>query len=250
MDQQPAQGKKSGGMLVLIIVVVLMFAGVGVWYFMSKNEQTNTNAVSNTNAATNRANTASDPYAAFMQYDNKVVTIASSNGKVTGKMAIAIRKTEEMPIQVVYFLKVKDTLEKKATSFGGASYDYIANHAAAADVRKGDGTGVLSPAFCNTDQMPDVLAMARSGSADVTTYAGCSAQYEVGATTDTFYHVYSVYYNAYTFSYDELVALDTFAVFDGSPYYESSTGGSYRLNAERTVQEGMITKSYALTYTE
>lgn len=250
MNEQKQEKKSNKTILIIIITVIVIAAGVGI-YFFTQNK--NTNATTNTTTKTNTTttNTSTDPYANLSQYDGKVITISSANGKVTGQAAIAFRMSEEMPIQVVYFLKVKDALPKKATSFSGASYDYIANHDKANELRVGQGTGVLSAAYCNTDQTPDILTMAKAGNLSVTTYSGCADEYAVNASTDTFYHIYVDYYNNYTFDYNEIVGKDTLAVFDTAPYYsEDPSIDGYSLNVEKAIQEGTIAAQYSLTYAD
>lgn len=254
MDQE--NKPKKSPIIWIIVIVIIIVVGVVVVYFVTQNKNENANTAVNTvaNKTTNKTtatNTSVDPYADLMKYDGKVVNITSADGKVTGKLAISYRKGEQMPMQVVYFLKVTDNLPKTTGAVGGASYYYIASHAKAADIRVGKGTGVLAPAYCNKDQMPDVLAMAKSGDLNVTTYTGCEAQNDVYASTNTFYQVYSAYYNNYDFDYNEIVGKDTLAVFDSAPFYtaDPSTGG-YSADKEKVISQGDITTQYSLTYSD
>ncbi|PIY97156.1 MAG: hypothetical protein COY66_00930 [Candidatus Kerfeldbacteria bacterium CG_4_10_14_0_8_um_filter_42_10] len=252
MEEKQLNSKKSNKIaLIIIVAVVVIGAGIGI-YYATKNQ--NTNGSSNANATVNKTTvkTNADPYADLMQYDGKVVSISSTDGKVTGRIAIAYRAGEQMPMQVVYFLKVKDTFPKKATSFAGESYNYIANHDISANIRTGDGTGVLSAIYCHADQMPDVLSVAKTGSADVQTYTGCAGQYDVYASTDTFYQIYAEYYNNYDFDYNKLISKDALAVFDTSSFYvaDASTPGGYSYNRAQVISQGEVIKQYSLTYQE
>jgi hypothetical protein len=240
--------KKSFLVWIIIIIVLLVAAGVIYFFATKKGETANTNTAENTtNTAVTNTNNTADPYAALMQYDGRVVNIASTDGKVTGKLAIAYRAGEEMPMQVVYFLKVDDALPKEATSFSGASYFYVANHTTAANVRTGEGTGVLSAITCNPDQMPDVLSLARAGSVTVTTYDGCVNQYEVNASTTSFYQVYSDYYNQYDFDYDKIIKKDTLTIFNSAPFY---TAVGAAPDQATVISQAEIAKQYTLTYSE
>jgi len=244
---------KKSSLLWIAVLIIALAAGVAVYFIVTsgqENKETNTNTAAVNGTAASNVTAKADPYAALQAYNGKVVTIASTDGKVSGRMAIYFNLAEQMPIQVVYFLKVKDALPKKASSLGGELYNYIANHDQASEIRQGEGTGVLSAAFCNLDQTPDVLAIAQSGDYNVTTYGGCSAQYEVGASTDTFFHIYVDYYNSYTFNYSLLKAKDTFAIFDASPFYTPNAETGFDLDEARVIQEGTISAQYALTYSE
>lgn len=256
MDQE--NKPKKSPLIWIIVIVIIVVVGGAVVYFVTQNNNENTNtAIVNTaaNKTTNKTattNTSADSYADLMKYDGKVVNISSADGKVTGKLAIAYRKGEQMPMQVVYFLKVTDELPKTAAATGGgASYYYIANHIKAADIRVGKGTGVLSPAYCNKDQTPDVLAMAKAGSVNINTFTGCDDQNDPNASTNTFYQLYSAYYNNYDFDYNKIVGKDTLAVFDSAPFWaaDPSTGG-YSVDSEKVISQGDITAQYSLTYSE
>lgn len=255
--------KSNKSILIVIIIVVIIGAAVGV-YFFTQNGNENTNVTTNTNTATT-TNTASatntvtntageaDPYADLMKYDNKVVEISSSDGKVTGQLAISIDKTQEMPIAVVYFMKVADALPKSIAAAGGsgASYYYIANHTTAAAVNVGDGSGSFSVVFCNEGEMPNVLSLAQQRSIDIELYRGCDEQYVLDHTATSFYHVYSTFHNNYDFDYDAIVGQDTLAVFDTAPYYEADaeTGG-WGADNETVIAQAEPTVTYDLLYTE
>ena len=254
------QEKKSNKVILTVVIIVVVIGAAAGIYFATQGENENTNATktTTTNTATNTtANTSTvtetDPYADLMKYDNKVLTISSTDGKVTGQVAISIDKTQTMPITVVYFMKVDDSLAKSvaATSGAGAAYYYIANHTTADAINDGDGTGSLSEAFCNVDQMPDVLAMAQARSIDIDLYLGCDAQYDPWHSTNTFYHVYSNYFNSDTFNYDSIIGKDTLAVFDSAPFYtEDPEIGGWGADDEQVISEGEVAAQYDLIYTE
>lgn len=257
MEDQPMQDKKSNKTLVaVIIVIVVLGAAAAVYFFTQSEETTNTATTTNTAPATNtvtNTNTGADPYADLMQYDDKIIGIASIDGKVTGLAAISIDTTQTMPISVVYFLKVDDALPKSvAANLGaGESYYYIANHTTADKINEGDGTGTLSAAFCNTDEMPEILSLAQQRSIDLELYRGCDAQYDIYHMTETFYHLYIDYYNNYTFDYDDIVGKDTLAVFDTAPYYEADaeTGG-WGADDDVVIAQAEPTATYYLLYAE
>jgi len=250
--------KKSPVVTIVIIVIIVIGGGIGI-YFATKGTDTNTttntnitNTTTNTTANTNTA-TVADPYADLMKYDNKIIEITSTDGKVQGQIGIKIDKTEEYPIIVVYFMKVKGSLPKSvaAATGSGEAYYYIANHAAAADVQKGTGTGALSAAFCNVDAMPDVLAMAQSRTVLLDIYQGCDAQYDPWHTTNVFYHAYATYYDSDTFDYDRVLSKDTLAIFDSAPFYkEKPEIGGYGVDNATVISQGEISAQYDLTYTE
>jgi len=252
MENQPIQEKQSNkAMIIVIVVIILLGATLGIYLFTKKDDsETTTNTT--TNAAT-VTNTNTDPYADLMLYDNKLVTISSADDKVTGQMAISIDKTQKMPITVVFFFKVDDTLAKSvAANLGaGESYYYIANHTSTGAVNDGNGTGSLSQAFCNTDAMPDVLALAQQRSIDLELYRGCDAQNDPFHTAETFYHIYSNYYNSSTFDYDKLIGRNTLAIFDTAPYYEKNmeTGG-FGVQDSTVIAQSVPTIIYDLLYTE
>lgn len=253
MDQE---NKPKKSPIIWIIVIIIILVGAAVVYFVTQNKNENANTAVNTvdNKTTNKTaatNASADPYADLMQYDGKVVSISSTDGKVTGKLAIAYREGEQMPMQVVYFLKVTDNLPKSTGAVGGASYYYIASHAKAADIRVGKGTGVLPPAYCNKDQTPDVLAMAKAGNLNVSTFTGCDDQNDPSASTNTFYQIYSAYYNNYDFDYNEIASKDMLAVFDSAPFWAADASiGGYSADREKVIKEGDITAQYSLIYTE
>jgi len=256
------QEKKSNkAILIVVIVVVAIGAAVGV-YFATQGKNENTNTTANTNAGTKtntasvtNANTATktDPYADLMKYDNKVIEISSSDGKVTGQVAISIDKTQTMPIAVIYFMKVNDPLQKSvaAASGSGEAYYYITNHTSSDKIKEGDGTGSLSEAFCNADDMPDVLSLAQQRSIDLELYRGCDAQYDPWHTTETFYHIYSSFYNNYTFDYDEIIGKDTLAIFDSAPYWVADEEiGGWGVDDDVVISQAEPTTTYSLIYTE
>lgn len=266
-QEQPIQEKKSKKMLmVIIIVIVVLGAAAAVYFFTQSEETTNTATTTNTTATTNttsnttnatnavtNTNTEADPYADLMQYDDNIIGIASTDGKVIGLAAISIDTTQTMPISVVYFLKVDDTLPKSIAANVGAgeSYYYIANHTTADKINEGDGTGTLSAAFCNTDDMPDILTLAQERSIDIELYDGCDNQYDIFHSTTTFYHVYADYHNNYDFDYDEIIGNDTLAIFDEAPYYEADAeDGGWNADAATVIAQAEPTAMYELVYAE
>ena len=245
-------------LIIIIIVILVIGAGAGIYFFMQREETMNTATPTNTNINTNttgaiNTNTEADPYADLMQYDDNIIGIASTDGKVIGLAAISIDTTQTMPISVVYFLKVDDTLPKSIAANVGAgeSYYYIANHTTADKINEGNGTGTLSAAFCNTDDMPDILTLAQERSINIELYLGCDAQYDIWHTTTTFYHVYADYHNNYDFDYDEIIGNDTLAIFDEAPYYEADaeTGGWDADNAA-VISQATPTATYDLVYSD
>ncbi len=261
-QEQPTQEKKSNkAILIVIVIIVLLAATLGIYLF-TKGENENTNTATDTNTATTtnsssatntNTTTEADPYADLMQYDEKIIGIASIDGKVTGLVAISIDKTQTMPIAVVNFLKVDDSLPKSvdAVSGSGEAYHYIASHTTADAINQGDGTGALSEAFCNVDDMPDILALAKERNIDIELYRGCDAQYDPWHSTQTFYHVYSSFYNNYTFDYDKIIGKDTLAIFDTAPYYEADeeTGG-WGADSATVIAQAEPTAMYDLVYAE
>ncbi|MFH1207418.1 MAG: hypothetical protein V1668_02315 [Patescibacteria group bacterium] len=253
-NMQPTQEKKSNKTLLIIIAFLVVMIGAGAAIYFStqdtnENANTTTNTKTNTTNSTAASNIAADPYASLKQYDGKVINISSADGKVKGQAVIAFQMSEAMPIQVVYFLKVTDTLPMSRANVGGDSYYYIANHAEAANVRTGQGTGLLNPVRCNKDQMPDLTALAKTRATDVATYTGCSSQYDLSVATDTFYQIYSDYYNNYTFSYDKIVGKDTLAVFDSAPFHTTnSTTGASTADNSQVISQSAVAAQYTLTY--
>ena len=255
-----ADEQKKSPVLIIVIVIVVLGIAIGVYFAMSGGEETsNTNTTTNTvttnTATTTKTSTETDPYADLMQYDDKTIDITSADGKVTGQIAISIDKTQEMPITVVYFMRVDDALPQTiAATGGGASYYYIASHAQEADLRAGDGTGSLGAAFCNVDQIPDVLALAQERSISTDAYLGCDAQYEVGNSTETFYHIYSSYFNNYTWDYNnDVIGKDKLAVFDTAPFYEEEDFEGVQgwgADNETVIRDGEVTSQYDLIFTE
>ena len=238
------------------LALVLALTGAGCQKDTNTNKDPNVNAASNanTNKVTNtNASSDTDPYADLMKYDNKVIDITSTDGKVKGQVGIKIDKTEAYPINVVYFLKVNDSLPKSVAEVTGAgeTYYYIANHAAAANIQKGNGTGSLSAAFCNTDSTPDILALAESRDIDLDLYLGCDAQYDPWHSTSTFTHIYGNYYNSDTFNYDLVTAKDALAVFDTAQFYaEDPETGGFGADDATVIGQGSISAQYDLTFTE
>jgi len=245
---------KKSPLMAIVVVVVVIGVGIGAYFIFSGGETTTTtNQAANTAVANTGQTAAADPYADLMQYDGKVITIASTDGKVTGSVAISINQTQDRPIVAVYFMKVKDSLPKSvaAATGSGESYYYIASHAAVADIRSGSGTGVLSEAFCNPEQTPDVLALAQARSIDLELYRGCAAQYDPWHTTDTFYHIYADYYDSSDFNYDLVTSKDTLAVFDTAPFYQEDPEiGGYNADDVTVISQGEITAQYDLIYTD
>ena len=264
MEEQQTQEKKSNKTLWIVIIIILLLGAAVAVYFATQNEEdtsadTTTNTTSATNTVTNtvtntttNTNTEADPYADLMQYDDNIIGIASIDEKVIGLAAISIDTAQTMPISVAYFLKVDDSLPKSiAANVGaGASYYYIANHTASDAVNTGDGTGSLSAAFCNPDEMPEILGLAQQRSIDLELYQGCDAQYDVYHTTETFYQLYIEYYNNYTFDYDEIIGKDTLAVFDSAPYYEADSDGGYGVDYDVVVAEAEPAATYDLVYAD
>lgn len=242
MENQPISTKKPNQtMLIVVIIIILIGAGVAIYFATQKEDDINT--TSNTNME--------NLYTDLMQYDDKVIEITSSDGKVVGQLAISIDKTQIRPITVVYFLKVDDALPKSidAASGAGEAYYYIANHTTAETINEGDGTGALSEAFCNTSEMPDVLGMAQQRSIDLELYRGCDAQNDPFHTTETFYHLYANYYNNYDFDYESLISKDTLAIFDSAPYYvaDEETGG-WGADDSAVISQAEPTTTYSLIY--
>jgi len=258
MEQQMQEKKSSKSILIVVIIVVVIGVAVGIYFFtQGENENTNTKISTTTNTTTNSVAdtnaTTTDPYADLMQYDDKVIEISSSDGKVIGQAAISIDKMQTMPITVVYFMKVDDSLQKSvaAASGSGEAYYYIANHTSADKIKKGDGTGVLSGAFCNVSDMPDVLKLAQQRSVDIELYRGCDAQYDPWHTTETFFYRYASYYNNYTFDYDEIIGKDTLAIFDSAPYWEADEEiGGWGADDATVILQAEPTTTYSLIYTE
>ncbi|MBU1148980.1 hypothetical protein KKI23_02700 [Patescibacteria group bacterium] len=247
MTEQP---KKSPVLLIVIVIIVIGVA-VGVYFALSGDETTETNT--NTAAATTNTNTAADPYADLMKYDDKTIDITSADEKVEGKIAISIDLTQEYPINVLHFIKITESLPQTATGSSGLAYNYLANHTQEEFLRTGEGTGSLAAAFCNPDQMPDVLTMAQQRSIDADIYYGCDDQYDPWHTTDVFFNVYGSYYNHETWSYASVIGRDKFAVYNASPfYYEYTEQGvqGWKFDNDQVIKEGEITASYDLIYTE
>ncbi|MFH0951744.1 MAG: hypothetical protein V1838_00985 [Patescibacteria group bacterium] len=249
MEEQQTTRKKSNKMIIVVIVIIVVIgAAVGIYFVTQSEETTNSAVPTNTSV-----NSEADPYADLRQYDDNIIGIASTDGKVEGLAAISIDTTQTMPIAVVYFLKVDDTLPKSIAANVGAgeSYYYIANHTTADAINEGDGTGTLSEAFCNTDEMPEILTLAQERSIDLELYLGCDAQYEIYHTTETFYHLYIEYYNNYTFDYDEIIGKDKLAVFDAAPYYEADaeTGG-WNADSATVISQATPTDTYDLVYSD
>lgn len=254
-----ANEAKKSPIIAIVVAVVVIGAGIGAYFMLSGKETTTTTnqaantAVTNTNqAAANTNAAAADPYDDLMQYDGKTVEITSTDGKVTGSVAISIDQTQGRPIIAVYFMKVKDSLPKSiAATGGGASYYYIASHAAAANIRNGTGTGTFSEAFCNPEQMPDVLALAEARSIETELYRGCDAQYDPWHTTETFYHIYADYFDSSDFNYNLIIGKDTLAVFDTAPFYQEDPEiGGYNADDATVISQGEITTQYNLIYTD
>ncbi len=258
MEEEQIQPKKTNKMVLIIIAIITVIAVLIAVYFLTQDNEettnTNTTPITNTTSTTNTvANANTDLYADLMQYDNNIIGIASIDGKVTGLAAISIDITQTMPIAVVYFLKVDDSLPKSVAANMGASasYYYIANHTTADAINEGNGTGVLSEAFCNPDEMPDILALAQEHSINLELYRGCDAQYDVYHTTETFYHLYIEYYNNYDFDYDTIIGKDTLAVFDTAPYYVAdATTGGYNADAATVISQADPTVTYDLVYSD
>lgn len=253
-DKQPGSKKSNKIVLVIIVSVIVIGAGISLFFVLQdQNENTKAADLNSNTAATANTNKNKVTNADLKKYDGKVVTISSADGKVTGKIALAYRESEQMPLQAVFYLKVTDSLSKKATSFGGESYNYIASHTKTADVRQGEGTGILSPIFCSKDLMPDVLAMAKAGSVGQEIYGECVIQSDPYASTDTFYHIYAAYYNVYNFDYNQdIISKNVFAVFDTSPFYvpDVNMAGSYTYDRAKVISEGEVVKQYSLIYKE
>lgn len=247
------QPKKT--QLVIIIIIILLLTAAVVVYLLIGNKEEATNSSSTVNKTnTNLANTVAnsntvDTDVDLASYDGKVLNIGSTDGKVTGQVAMAYQPAEQMPLKVVYFLKVTDDLPKTQMATNGAGYFYIASHTTSSAIREGDGTGTLDEILCNHDQVPDVLALARAGSISVDTYGGCADQYSFSATTDTFYQVYSTSYNQYDFNYDRITSNDVLAVFDSGPYWKAdpTTGGS-SVDDDEVVANAPIARQYTLQY--
>ncbi len=261
-NQQPA--KKKSPLIWIAVVVILLVGGAAVVYFvMSGDENTNTNqTATDTNTAASTTNTASsntsgpaeeDSYADLMKYDGTEISIASTDGKVEGSVAIQIDTNEEYPIYVLYFMKVNDPLPKvaPATSELSDDYYYVASHGNADTIRDTGSAGALSMAFCNTDAMPDVLAVADTRSIMLDLYEGCDAQYDPWHEIGTFYYIYATYLNSDTFDYQAITDKDTLAVFDEGDFYiaDAETGG-WGADLDTVVSQGNIVAQYTLTYTE
>jgi len=249
--------RKKLPVILIIIIIVIIGAGAGLYFAMSggeetadENSETNTGTENNGQAAVN----ADDPYADLMKYDGKTIDVSSTDGKVTGQVAIAIDKTESYPINVVYFMKVADPLPKTTAATGGDGYYYIANHAKEENLRAGDGTGSFSEAICNPELTPDVLDLAQQRSIDTDIYLGCEAQTDPWHESEVFYHLYSTYYNKDTFDYSrDVIGKDKLAVFDSGPFYEEETVEGYQswgADNETVIKEGEIVASYDLIFTE
>lgn len=249
-----SEEKKSNKSIIIIVVIVVVIGGaIGAYFGLKgghKTSNTNTTATKNTNTKAN-TNSDADPYASLMKYNNKIYTITSTDGKVSGRIGIKINTAWEMPIHAAYFFKIKDNLPKKATSFGGASYHYLGNNATAATLRQGSGTGTITPIYCNKDTMVNILDVVDNFSGPTEVYLNCDERSDPLASTDTFSHSSLYYYNKDNFSENGLFKNNKLAVFDGSPYYyEDATTGGYQLNSAKTISEGEITASYDLVFSE
>lgn len=243
--------RKKSPVLIIVIVFVVVGVAIGVYFALNNAEstETNTNTISNTNTSTEV-----DPYADLMKYDDKVIDISSVDGTLEGKIAISIDLTQEYPINVLHFIKITESLPQTAIGSSGLSYYYIANHTQTGNLRTGEGTGGLGAAFCNPDQMPDVLTMAQQRSIDADIYYGCDDQYDPWHTTDVFFNVYGSYYNHETWDYEiSVIGRDKFAVYQSGPFhYEYTEQGvqGWMVDNDQVIKEAEILVSYDLIYTE
>ncbi|MBU1075169.1 hypothetical protein KJ705_03750 [Patescibacteria group bacterium] len=249
-----ADDTKKSPMITIVVGVVIIGLAIGAYFLFSGKDTTNTtNQPANTNETAVNTNTTVDPYADLKQYDGTTIDITSTDGKVVGQIGIKFDMTETYPISVIYFMKVNDSLPKSRAEVvaAGDAYYYITNHSAEANIRTGNGTGALSAAFCNTDQDPDVLAIAADRSISIELYEGCDAQYDPWHTTSTFYHLYGNYYDSDNFDYEMLTSRDTLAIFDSAAFYvEDTETGGYSADYETVISDGEITSQYSLIYTE
>ena len=247
----PEEKKSKKTLIIIIVLIIVVGGGIGLYFAFFSGGEKNVNTVSNTTTANTNAEV--DPYADLMKYDGVIYKVTSSGGRVDGRVGIKIDKTWEYPIHVAYFFKIVDDLPKKSTDYFGESYNYIGSYCTEETMREGDGTGSVSPIFCNTDTMVDVLELTSDLSSGTDVYLGCDDQLDPWHSTDTFTHSFNHYYNNETFDFDELMSNDKLVVYDTTPFYyeeviEGVTG--YNFDDEQVISEGEVQASYDLEYTE
>lgn len=242
-------------MTIAVFVVIIIVVIVGGAYFLLKEDTTDNDTSMATNTTATNDVGAKDPLAAVREYDGKILTVASTDGKVSGEVGIKLYEGTDTPVHTATFLKITDSLPQSiAPTGGGASYYLLGNHTTVDGSRDGyDGT--VSSVHCNQDFVPNIMDLTEDLSDPTDPFVSCMANIEyVAGETDTFYLTYSRYDTANTFDYDALFNQTQLEVFDEAPFYEEQevVDGypSYGADTNTVVARGDIVAAYTLMVTE
>lgn len=259
--------KKSTIIILIILIVILIMAGVLVFKGTGCKKTTNTNqettktnlntnsAVKNTNGTAPKGNVNSnDPLANFQQYDNKVVDISSRDGKVKGRIGFKLGYDEsgKYPmIKTATFLLINEALPQKKDNQGFTGYYYI-GHLSKAGEERSDNHGNVSGAFCNKDQMIDVIAAIDDFASATNIYSDCLGPMgSFDQTTETFFHHFNSYYLLNEFNYNDIIAENKFSVIDFSQYMTiANEYNGFSPNTDLATAEGPIEKTYDIEYSK
>lgn len=183
------------------------------------------------------------------QYDNKVFTLASADGKLNGFATIKVKqnvKQNKPYLQVMYHLKIKDTIAMNTSmGCGGVpgikGYNYVGMLPTPLSEKKIRPVGAFSQAYCNKDAWPeDLFAF------DTKTYQ-CPKGVTAGTATDTFVPSFQPDF----FSFEEFMAANTYELFDGSnAWVKNESGDGCTLEDDIALGQGKKVKAYTFTITE
>lgn len=183
------------------------------------------------------------------QYDNKIFTLASADGKLNGFATIKVKQNvvKKKPyLQVMYHLKIKDNIPMNTSmGCGGVpgvkGYNYVGILPTPLSEEKLKPVGAFSQAYCNKEAWPeDLFAF------DTKTYQ-CPKGVTAGTVTDTFVPSFQPDF----YSFEEFMAANTYEVYDGSnAWVENEKGDGCTLKDEIALGQGKKVKAYTFTLTE
>jgi hypothetical protein len=183
------------------------------------------------------------------QYENKIFTLTSKDGKLNGFATIKVKQNvvkNKPMLRVMYHLKIQDSIPMNtAMACGGGSsgkgYNYVGNLLTPLSEEKNKPAGAFSGAYCNKDAWPeDLFAF------DAKTYR-CSKLVTTGTIADTFVPSFQLDF----FSFEEFMAANTYEVYDGAnALVKNKDDNGCTLEDDIAVGQGKKTRSYVFEITE
>lgn len=238
--------------LLIVIVGLLVLVGVIIYVWMTYFRTPGNSKASQETASSSSKSSSSNQ---FQQYHNKILTIASTDGKLKGEIGIKVEELEGgYPlIKTATFLMINDELPLKTTSNGTEMYSYFGN-LTTADQARSDDTGNVNPAWCAKNETIDILDSIDNFATATNKYLLCrGAMAMINEPTSVFFNHFTRTYTQYEFNYEQILNQNKFYVFDASSYWPTdagSTGNYSGPDLDTAVSTASIAAEYDVVVSE